>query len=161
RVSGSVEIAVSDTGVGIGSGFLPFVFDRFRQGDGSRTRHRGGLGVGLGMVRHLTLIHRGSGRDRRVRPHPGPALLVALPHITNETNETSETNETNETYEANETYTSYKSHEPQMSPTTHIEQLLDLDGLRVLAVDDDSDARDLIRAILPQYGAIVETVGST
>jgi PAS domain S-box-containing protein len=160
-----VEITVSDTGVGIVADLLPFVFDRFRQGDGSSTRRQGGLGLGLAIVRRLTEMHGGSVDVQSPGPDQGATFVVRLPLITqlsDETNETSETNETNEIDEADESYVSkmsYTSHTSNLQDA--MDQALELDGLRVLAVDNDSDARDLIKTILTQYGAVVETAGST
>jgi PAS domain S-box-containing protein len=165
RVGKDVEITVSDTGLGIAPDFLPFVFDRFRQGDGSSTRRQGGLGLGLAIVRHLTEMHGGSVHAQSPGPDQGATFVVRLPLVAQapeETNETIEALEANETDETNETYVSHTSH---MSYTSYaqdaIDQALELDGLRVLAVDNDSDARDLIKTILTQYGAVVETAGST
>jgi PAS domain S-box-containing protein len=175
RAGDYVEITVSDTGVGIAPDFLPFVFDRFRQGDGSSTRRQGGLGLGLAIVRHLTEMHGGSVYAQSPGHDQGATFVVKLPlatQLTNETNEmTNETNEmTNETGEpplSQESHLSHVSHAPQiqsgfdLEPPDIIDQALELDGLRVLAVDNDSDARDLIKTILTQYGAVVETAGST
>jgi PAS domain S-box-containing protein len=159
RVGKCVEITVSDTGVGIVPDFLPFVFDRFRQGDGSSTRRQGGLGLGLAIVRRLTEMHGGSVHAQSLGPDQGATFVVRLPLITQASDET------NETYEANETYVSNMSQAPYTTDTSHasdaVEQAPELDGLRVLAVDNDSDARDLIKTILTQYGAVVETAGST
>ena len=165
RAGESVVISVSDTGVGIAQDFLPFVFDRFRQGDGSSTRRQGGLGLGLAIVRHLTEMHGGSVGAHSPGPDQGATFFVKLPLIT----QTQFQNTTNATYT---NYAHYVTPAPQKSQVSHmsntqhspeieiIDQTLELDGLRVLAVDDDSDARDLIRTILTQYGAIVETAGS-
>ena len=60
RVNSHVELAVSDTGVGITPDFLPYVFERFRQADAGTTRKTGGLGLGLAIVRHLVEMHGGS-----------------------------------------------------------------------------------------------------
>jgi PAS domain S-box-containing protein len=173
RAGENVEIAVSDTGVGIAPDFLPFVFDRFRQGDSSSTRRQGGLGLGLTIVRHLTEIHGGSVRAQSSGLDQGATFVVNLPLVAqapDETNETNETDRIDRTDRAdgtnridgsdgtNETHTSYISHASYMS---HRDQALELDGLRVLAVDNDSDARDLIKTILTQYGAVVETASST
>ena len=65
-VEGSVEIRVADNGIGIDADFLPFVFDRFRQANTSRTRVHGGLGLGLAIVRHLVESHGGTVQVRRV-----------------------------------------------------------------------------------------------
>jgi PAS domain S-box-containing protein len=168
RAGKDVEITVSDTGVGIAPDFLPFVFDRFRQGDGSSARRQGGLGLGLAIVRHLTEMHGGSVLAQSPGPDQGATFVLRLPLVaqapdeSNETDETNKTNETIDTIETNETYVSHLSH---MSYTSYdhdaVDQALELDGLRVLAVDNDSDARDLIKTILTQYGAVVETAGST
>src|SRR5262245_60199137 len=147
RVGKDVEITVSDTGLGIAPDSLPFVFDRFRQGDGSSTRRQGGLGLGLAIVRHLTEMHGGSVHAQSPGPDQGATFVVRLPLVAlapDETDETNETNETDETSETNETYVSHMSH---LSYTSYdhdaIDRTLELDGLRVLAVDNDSDARDL------------------
>jgi signal transduction histidine kinase/FixJ family two-component response regulator len=159
RVENYVEITVSDTGVGIVPGFLPFVFDRFRQGDGSSTRRQGGIGLGLAIVRRLTEMHGGSVHAQSPGPDQGATFVVRLPLIAQASDET------NEAYEANETYVSPMSQAPYTTDTSHasdaVDQAPELDGLRVLAVDNDSDARDLIKTILSQYGAVVETAGST
>jgi PAS domain S-box-containing protein len=154
RAEEYVEITVSDTGAGIAPEFLPFVFDRFRQGDGSSTRRQGGLGLGLAIVRHLTEMHGGSLRALSPGLDQGATFVVKLPLIAQLTNETNAINETNGTDGTDETHMSSMSNDP-------IDQELELGGLRVLAVDNDSDARDLIKTILTQYGAVVETASST
>ena len=159
RAGESVVIAVSDTGVGIAPDFLPFVFDRFRQGDGSSTRRQGGLGLGLAIVRHLTEMHGGSVRAHSPGPDQGSTFVVKLPFIT-QTQYPQVDYTTNATYTPHTPLRSHMSHTPHTRDIEIIDQTLELDGLRVLAVDDDSDARDLIRTILTQYGAIVETACS-
>jgi PAS domain S-box-containing protein len=156
RAEEHVEITVNDTGAGIAPDFLPFVFDRFRQGDGSSTRRQGGLGLGLAIVRHLTEMHGGSLRAQSPGPDQGATFVVKLPLIMriNETDKTDKTDGTDRTVETDVSHPSHPSHDD-------IDQALELDGLRVLAVDNDSDARDLIQTILTQYGAVVETASST
>src|SRR5262245_18387454 len=157
-----VEITVTDTGVGIVADLLPFVFDRFRQGDGSSTRRQGGLGLGLAIVRRLTEMHGGSVDVQSPGPDQGATFVVSLPLITQLSDDTNETSETNEIDDADESYVSQKSYTSHTSNLQDaMDQALELDGLRVLAVDNDSDARDLIKTILTQYGAVVETAGST
>ncbi|MBO0861090.1 MAG: response regulator [Chloracidobacterium sp.] len=162
RVGEYVEIAVSDTGAGIAPEFLPFVFDRFRQGDGSSTRRQGGLGLGLAIVRHLTEMHGGSVYVQSPGPDQGATFVVKLPLVTpltNDSNEADATEGTDATRISNNT--SYTAHAGlEMEAPEVIDQALELDGLRVLAVDNDSDARDLIKTILTQYGAVVETASS-
>ncbi|MGH9767537.1 MAG: hybrid sensor histidine kinase/response regulator, partial [Blastocatellia bacterium] len=150
-----VEITVSDAGAGIAPGFLPFVFDRFRQGDGSSTRRQGGLGLGLAIVRHLTEMHGGSVRAQSPGPDQGATFVVRLPLITQ-----------------TQVKDSVRMHAiagaapmEELAPSIGFDPALmhqapELGGLRVLAVDDDSDARDLIRTILTQCGAIVETANT-
>src|SRR5262249_20338547 len=163
-------ISVSDTGVGIAPDFLPFVFDRFRQGDGSSTRRQGGLGLGLAIVRHLTEMHGGSVCAQSPGPDQGATFIVKLPlvmQLTAETDETTETSETNEPQMSQAPDMSHISPAPQihagfdLEPPEVIDQALELGGLRVLAVDNDSDARDSNKTILTQYGAVVETASST
>ena len=76
-----VEIIVSDTGQGISSDFLPFVFDRFRQADGSTTRAQGGLGLGLAIARHLVELHGGTVHAESAGVGQGATFKVRLPLI--------------------------------------------------------------------------------
>lgn len=79
RVNSHVEISVSDTGQGISPEFLPHVFDRFRQADGSTTRRHGGLGLGLSIVRQLVELHGGSVRAKSAGEGQGATFIVSLP----------------------------------------------------------------------------------
>ena len=81
RTPSHVEINVSDTGQGISKDFLPFVFDRFRQADGSTTRMHGGLGLGLAIVRHLVELHGGTVEAESPGPGQGATFKVRLPII--------------------------------------------------------------------------------
>ncbi len=76
---GVLTIVVSDNGPGIDRTFLPFVFDRFRQGDSSSTRNHGGLGVGLSVVKHLVEMHGGSINAKSEGPGHGSAFTLCLP----------------------------------------------------------------------------------
>jgi signal transduction histidine kinase len=79
RNENQIEIVVSDTGVGISAEFLPFVFDRFRQADGSSVRAKGGLGLGLAIVRHVTELHGGTVTAESAGPGQGATFTVRLP----------------------------------------------------------------------------------
>jgi len=78
-VDGVAELKVTDTGVGIPPAFLPFVFDKFRQADGSFTREHGGLGLGLAIARHLIELHGGSIEARSAGEGTGATFIVRLP----------------------------------------------------------------------------------
>src|SRR5207244_5237595 len=79
RVESHLEVAVSDTGQGIGPDFLPYVFDRFRQADPSSTRRHGGLGLGLAIVKQLVELHGGTISASSPGPGQGSTFMVALP----------------------------------------------------------------------------------
>lgn len=139
--NGHVEIKVKDTGPGIDPTFLPHVFERFRQADGSTTRTHGGLGLGLAIVRHLVELHGGTiGVDNR-NDGPGAVFTVRLPLPSGELRA--------------ETLTAAGAIYKEMQP-----ELLGLKGLRILLVDDETDALDLISMELAQHGAKVTGVTS-
>jgi CheY-like chemotaxis protein len=142
-LNGQAEIEVLDTGVGIAPEFLPFVFDRFRQANGSITRKHGGLGLGLAIVRSLVEMHggtvgvespgEGQGSTFKITlppPHPEELPCEALPRA-----------ETGQ-----ETIT------PDSAPK--------LSGLRTLVVDDQADMRELLTTILCVENAEVRTADS-
>jgi signal transduction histidine kinase len=79
RKDGTVEIVVSDTGLGIDAAVLPYVFDRFRQGDSSSTRSHGGLGLGLALVRHLSELHGGQVTAASPGENQGATFTVTIP----------------------------------------------------------------------------------
>jgi PAS domain S-box-containing protein len=165
RAGDYMEITVSDTGIGIAPDFLPFVFDRFRQGDGSSTRRQGGLGLGLAIVRRLTEMHGGSVSAQSPGPDQGATFIVKLPLVMPLANDADDANEeeamavTDSTHMSTASYNAHAGFD--LEPPDVIDHALELGGLRVLAVDNDSDARDLIKTILTQYGAVVETASST
>ena len=134
RVKDSAHIIVSDTGKGINPAFLPYIFESFRQEDVSITRKYGGLGLGLAIVRHLVEAHGGTISADSPGEGYGATFTVRLPLL----NLAPESNQTNKLFEQ----------EP------------DLTGIRVLTVDDDLDARELLIVILTEYGAEVMTVSS-
>lgn len=141
-----VEISVSDTGEGISPDFLPYVFDRFRQADNSITRSYTGLGLGLAIVRHLVELHGGTVRAESLGAGQGSTFIVKLPLITSA--------EVKKRAEEAESLCSSQSSapNPQESPRPTVWES-PLDGLQILVVDDEADARELLKSILEQYGA--------
>ncbi len=144
RVNSHIEIAVSDTGSGISSEFLPYVFDRFRQADQRTTRQHGGLGLGLAIVRHLVELHGGTVRAESPGAGQGSTFTVLLPvapvyqSVGQEGRVHPAARDTLPTYECPDR----------------------LDGVRVLAVDDEPDTREMLKAGLRRCGAEVTAVGS-
>jgi signal transduction histidine kinase len=134
--SGRIEIAVSDTGQGIKPEFLPHVFDRFRQEDGSISRRHGGLGLGLAIVRHLVDLHGGSVQAHSEGEGRGARFVVHLP--------------------ACQASASPPPGEPRRMPP-HASLLA---SVRVLVVDDDPAARELLGGALARFGATVLTAAS-
>ncbi|HEY0169484.1 MAG TPA: PAS domain S-box protein [Pyrinomonadaceae bacterium] len=144
RVNSHVEIAVSDTGSGIAHDFLPHVFDRFRQADGTTTRHHGGLGLGLAIVRHLVELHGGSVRAESPGEGQGSTFTVLLPVAPVYSNDSAEE----------------RVHPAARETLPAFECPDRLDGLRVLVVDDEPDTREMLRAGLVHCGAEVSVAGS-
>ncbi|MFQ4141598.1 PAS domain-containing protein [Chlorogloeopsis sp. ULAP02] len=129
QIGNYAQIQVKDTGKGINPDFLPYVFDYFRQEDGTTTRKFGGLGLGLAIVRHLAELHGGTVDAKSPGEGQGATFIVRLPLMTKGKEATEE------------------------HLTT--EQSVDLSQLTILVVDDDEDMRELIQVILEQQGAQV------
>jgi signal transduction histidine kinase/ActR/RegA family two-component response regulator len=138
RVDRDMVLSVTDTGIGISSTFLPYVFEWFRQAD-ARSRSQSGLGLGLGIVRHIVQLHGGSVRAESPGAGHGATFLVTLP-----------------------------IHEPAVSVLPAVESMERaapsiahrLNAARVLVVEDDEDAREMVRVTLEDAGAYVETVST-
>jgi CheY-like chemotaxis protein len=144
RINSHVEIVVKDSGIGINPEFLPHVFDRFRQADGSTTRNYGGLGLGLAIVRHLVELHGGTAWAESAGEDQGSQFIVRLPAMTGSERESPE---------------DFK--QPAVAPHESRErQPSSLNGLRVLVVDDEIDARALLTTMLERCGAHVVAVSS-
>ena len=141
RVAESITIAVRDTGPGIDSEFLPHVFERFRQGGSGTTRAHGGLGLGLAIVRHLTELHGGTVSASNNTDRPGAVFQVVLPARASARVE-------------RHTAATLLRGDPQPATAR-------LDGLAVLVVDDDLNARELLVAVLDTAGAEVRAAAST
>ncbi|HEY9615663.1 MAG TPA: PAS domain S-box protein, partial [Microcoleaceae cyanobacterium] len=134
RVGNQAEITVRDTGRGISPDFLPHIFESFRQEDGSITRKYGGLGLGLAIVRQLVEAHGGTITADSSGEGLGAAFRVRLPLL---------------------------DVAPEIQQTDELPpEELDLTGIRVIAVDDDPDVRELLTVLLTQYGAEVLTAAS-
>lgn len=126
-----VELLVSDSGQGIPPDFLPYVFERFRQADGSTTRGHGGLGLGLALVRHLVEAHGGTVQAWSAGIGKGANVTVTLP---------------------------VRAAEP---PNADPRGAGELQGRRVLVLEDDDDSRALAAVMLEALGATVAVCGTT
>jgi PAS domain S-box-containing protein len=142
RLESQVEVAVSDTGIGVPKEFLPFIFDRFRQADAGTTREHGGLGLGLGIARQLVEMHGGTIHAASAGRGQGATFRVVLPlAIARPERQT----------------------DKRMSQTARANsavQVPDLHDVRILAVDDDGDALAMVREILETTGAQVSVAHS-
>jgi signal transduction histidine kinase/CheY-like chemotaxis protein len=143
RANSHVEIVVRDTGQGIDPTVLPFIFDRFRQADSSSTRAHKGLGLGLALVKHLVELHGGTVSAHSAGEGKGATFVVRLPLAI---------------------ATVAEAALPRAHPAAAVAEAFSggarLDDLRVLVVDDDPDALELVTAILAAAGAVVRTCSS-
>src|SRR2546426_9359513 len=131
--------------MGITRNFLPHVFDRFRQADSSSTRMQGGLGLGLAIVRHLVEVHGGTVQAESGGEGQGARFTARLP--------------------VRQIHDQPVEHGAVTGTATHLEAVkpvepVSLAGARVLVVDDDADARELVRVMLATYGAEVIVAAS-
>jgi hypothetical protein len=133
REGSYAKLSVTDTGEGIRADFLPYVFDRFRQEDSSRTRKHGGLGLGLSIVQHLIEMHGGAVEASSPGENQGTTLTVKLPLLE----------------QADEVEKLQRRSRPQVMPT--------LSGIRTLLVEDNRDSLDMLRIVVETYGAEVRT----
>ncbi|MBD1860046.1 PAS domain-containing protein [Trichocoleus sp. FACHB-46] len=141
-IQGQSQIQVSDTGQGISVDLLPYIFDRFRQGDSSTTKAKAGLGLGLSIVRDIVELHGGTVQAASPGEGQGTTLTVRLPlrDLPQESTPLSD------------------------SDSTALERSSDLvsslAGLQILAVDDEVDTCELIKFVLEDYGAEVQSTSS-
>ncbi|HUS12160.1 MAG TPA: CheR family methyltransferase, partial [Pyrinomonadaceae bacterium] len=148
RVDSSAKVVMKDTGEGIEADFLPYVFDRFRQADGTTTRRYGGLGLGLSIVRNVVEMHGGSVHAASEGKGQGATFTVTLPIMP-----VSDLLTKVETSDGSQTFVG------ALSTTTRAE-IVRLDGLRVLVVDDHEDTRELLKVALTDSAADVRTCSS-
>jgi PAS domain S-box-containing protein len=132
RIDPHICITVSDTGKGISENFLPFVFDRFRQADASSSRRYGGLGLGLALVKYLVELHGGTIEAFSDGDGRGATFKVMLP-----------------------VPAVSRSHPERETVTLAAGPEKALAGVRALVVDDEDDARELLKTVIGQYGADV------
>lgn len=126
------KVTVQDTGQGIDREFLPRVFDRFRQADSSTTRSFGGLGLGLAIVRHLVELHGGTVSAESEGVGKGATFTATFPLLTD------------------------RATAVALSAEFHVSEFRSLDGLRVLLVDDEPEAREIISTVIGRTGAEVK-----
>jgi CheY-like chemotaxis protein len=143
RVNSQVEVAVSDTGIGISAEFLPHVFERFRQADGGIGRERGGLGLGLSIARQLTEMHGGMLEGSSAGLGLGSTFRLQLPLMI-----------------VHHLPGNLERVHPHSEPRKRDVPIGDLTDVHVLAVDDDKDAVSLVAEILEAAGARVTTASS-
>jgi CheY-like chemotaxis protein len=142
RVNSHIEIVVSDTGVGIRKDFLPYVFERFRQGDSGPARKTGGLGLGLSIVRHIVEMHGGVVVADSAGEGEGSTFTVTLPLMI-----------------VQPSPAPARVH-PLAEHRQRLQGLTDLKGVHVLAVDDEEDSLSLLRVVLESAGARVSIAPS-
>jgi len=138
RRDSSVDLTVSDTGQGIPPAFLPHVFERFRQADSSVARKASGLGLGLAIVRHIVELHGGTVSVQSEGDGRGATFTVRLP-------------------------LSIAARRGTLTPFPGGRKLRcppELARLRILVIDDEPDGRDMLRALLQECEAEVETAAS-
>jgi signal transduction histidine kinase/ActR/RegA family two-component response regulator len=134
RDGSNARVTVRDTGQGIDREFLPRVFDRFRQADSSTTRSFGGLGLGLAIVRHLVELHGGTVAAESEGVGKGATFSATFPLLADRTEPIS-----------------------CLSGEVNVAEIRSLTGLRVLLVDDEPEARQIISTVLARTGAEVKT----
>lgn len=145
KTDSQVQIRVSDTGIGIPNDFLPYVFERFRQADSSKTRTNQGLGLGLSLVRHLVELHGGTVQAESPGEELGTTIIVTLP--------------VNSNLEQS-LLAAHAEMRDLDEPTLSVDKIPSLEGLHILVVDDDAEIRELMKILLETYGAKVTAIGS-
>ncbi|MGH9561934.1 MAG: hybrid sensor histidine kinase/response regulator, partial [Terracidiphilus sp.] len=147
RVNSHLEVTVADNGEGIDPAFLPYVFDRFRQADAATDRRHGGLGLGLSIVKQLVELHGGTISVKSGGKGTGSTFRVALPLMAT-------------IGDSRDVATSHHPAESVYREPPLAAPRVDLRGFKILVVDDEADARALIRKLLEECEAIVATAAS-
>jgi signal transduction histidine kinase/FixJ family two-component response regulator len=135
RLGAEILLEVRDAGEGIEPSFLPLVFDRFRQADGSSRRQHGGLGIGLAVVRHIVELHGGTVTAQSQGKGHGATFVARLPAMA-------------------------PVAETAPSEPARAEVAADLNGITLLLVEDDDDTREVVKEILEDAGALVVTAST-
>jgi PAS domain S-box-containing protein len=144
RAEGQIEIAVTDTGIGIEPQFIPYVFDRFRQADSTSTRKYGGLGLGLAIVRHVVEMHGGTVTASSPGKGQGATFKVRFPIASPDILQREK-----------------RPPGPELKqPPDQMSDRQNLRGVRVLVVEDDLDTLEMLNVILQDRGAEVITASS-
>jgi signal transduction histidine kinase len=147
RAGSNVQIKVSDTGQGISQDFLPFIFDRFRQADGSSTRRHGGLGLGLAIVRHLVELHGGTVQVDSQGQGCGATFIIRLPLAPAPQRAQSRRRE-------------IQHAGPNADASVFIKPLPSLKSVQVLVVDDNQETLRMLTTMLTEHGARVQAASS-
>ncbi len=148
RAGADAKITVQDTGEGINRDFLPFIFDRFRQADGTSTRIHGGLGLGLAIVRHLVEVHGGTIEAESQGEGLGAQFTIRLPLASAK-------------HQAKGRRSVAGVLQPREDAAdAHVHALPSLEGVKVLLVDDDPDTISMLAVVLTDARAVVQTASS-
>jgi signal transduction histidine kinase len=145
-VGSRLELTVKDNGPGIRPDFLPYIFERFRQGDSSSTRSHQGLGLGLAIVRHLVEMHGGQVEAGNRGDNSGAVFKVSLPTLTRTS--------------ATETPVTRGAPPLSLETPTHLHPEVSLESVRVLVVEDEADSREVVAMVLERAGAEVRVAAS-
>ncbi len=147
RINSHVEIIVTDDGQGISPDVLPFIFERFRQADSTTTRTHGGLGLGLAIVRHLVEMHGGTVEVESLGEGHGSTFTVKLPLVAVRSLNVRRASDAERVH-------------PTASNGSTFNCPPELDGLRLLVVDDEEDTRVVLKMVLEKCGASVITAST-
>jgi CheY-like chemotaxis protein/anti-sigma regulatory factor (Ser/Thr protein kinase) len=160
RVDHKVEVRITDSGQGISAEFLPHVFDRFRQANSTTTRRHGGLGLGLAIVRHLVELHGGTVRADSDGDGRGSTFTLRLPSLVAHTEEERPSAEQFAPPSAAQG-AAQTANANRPTPGQPLADFPKLTDIRVLVVEDQSDAREMLNVILSQCGAEVKTAATS